>query len=242
MTLSREKKWPKTPVLLTEDEKKIKNQFMVQWHEILPNKYALIERFNHFNGFKREGVSRTCRILEIGAGLGAHMEFEDTINNDYHALELRPDMAERAQRRFPAAKVLVGDIQKPIDLPEGSFDRIIAVHVLEHLPDLPEALRRIKLLLKPTGFCEFIIPCEGSLAYSLARRISAKRVFEKTYKISYEKFIKSEHINTCKEILEELDVAGFYTTWKRYFPFRIPLIFCNLVIGLRCSIDPESAA
>ena len=40
-----------------------------------------------------------------------------------------------------------------------------------------------------------VIPCEGGLAYSLARRISAQRIFEKRYGMSYRFFIESEHIN-----------------------------------------------
>jgi ubiquinone/menaquinone biosynthesis C-methylase UbiE len=31
---------------------------------------------------------------------------------------------------------------------DGYFDRVIAIHVLEHLPDLPRALREISRLMK----------------------------------------------------------------------------------------------
>ena len=48
-----------------------------------------------------------------------------------------------------------------------------------------------------------MIPCEGGLAYSLARRVSAQRIFEKRYGMSYRCFIESEHINVPREILEE---------------------------------------
>lgn len=237
MTLPKKQKWPKVLPELTDDQKKIKEQFLVQWLELLPARYAIIERFNHSGAFKEGDTPPMCRTLEIGAGLGAHMEFEDIVDKEYYALELRPDMAERLRQRFPSAKVVVGDIQKRIDFSDGYFDRIIAVHVLEHLSDLPEALRQIKRLLNPNGFCELVIPCEGGLAYSIARMISAKRVFEKTYKTSYDWLIKSEHINTCTEIMKELKSAGFQISWRRYFPLGIPWVFCNLVIGLRCSID-----
>jgi len=227
------KKYPKSVPELTEEQKIIKDQWMIQWHEILPNKYTIIEKFNHVGGFQNKDIPVECRTLEVGAGLGAHIAFEKLTHQDYYALELRPDMAERLHRRFPLVKVIVGDIQKEIDLPKEYFDRIIAVHVLEHLPDLPAALSQIKRLLKPNGFCEFVIPCEGGLMYSLARMISAKRIFERTYKMSYDWCIQSEHVNNCVEIIEELENAGFCITWRRYFPFLIPWYFCNLALGIR---------
>ena len=58
-------------------------------------------------------------------------------------------------------------------------------------------------MLKPSGRFVVVIPCEGGLAYSLARRVSAQRVFEKRYGMSYRWCIESEHINVPGEIIEE---------------------------------------
>ena len=76
-----------------------------------------------------------------------------------------------------------------------------------------------------------VIPCEGGLAYSLARRISAQRIFEKRYGMSYRFFIESEHINLPAEIMQELRPL-FSVRRRRYFPLVIPLTAPNLVIGL----------
>ena len=77
-----------------------------------------------------------------------------------------------------------------------------------------------------------MIPCEGGLAYSLARRISAQRLFERTYGVPYEQFISREHINRPHEIVAEL--APFFTTdSRRYFPFPfVPSAEVNICIGL----------
>ncbi len=229
-------KWPKKLPSLTEEQKRIREEYMITWHKILPNKYSIIEKFNHVGAFRKSELPDNCRTLEIGVGLGEHIKFEDLSRQDYYGLELRADMAEQAQRRFPPVKIIIGDIQQQQDLPNEYFDRIIAVHVLEHLPNLPQALREVKRLIKPNGFWDLVIPCQGGLAYSLASRISARRIFEKTYKTSYDFFIKSEHVNTCYEIIEELKNAGFAISWKRYFPFPIPFFFCNLSVGIRCNI------
>jgi hypothetical protein len=76
-----------------------------------------------------------------------------------------------------------------------------------------------------------VIPCEGGLAYSLARKISAQRIFEKRYKQSYRWFIDREHINRPQEILEELS-PYFEVTHRSFFPLKLPLVFSNLCIGL----------
>ena len=41
------------------------------------------------------------------------------------------------------------------------------------------------------------------MAYSLARRVSAQRIFERRYQMSYDWFVASEHINVPREIVEE---------------------------------------
>lgn len=76
-----------------------------------------------------------------------------------------------------------------------------------------------------------VIPCEGSLAYGVARRISAQRIFERRYGQPYDWFIRREHINRPEEILAELG-PYFRIEHRAYFPLRVPSLLCNLCIGL----------
>ncbi|MCB9062456.1 MAG: class I SAM-dependent methyltransferase [Halobacteriovoraceae bacterium] len=228
--------WPKTFSDLTEEQIKIRNDFMYHWHQILPQKYGLIERFNHSWGIKNQSFSNKIKTLEIGAGLGAHIEYENLENQDYFTLELRKEMSAELGKRFPKVTPVVGDIQQRTNFADHSFDRIVAIHVLEHLTNLPKALIEMKRLLKPDGFCDFVLPCEGSLAYNIARKISAQRLFERKYKTSYKWFIEREHVSNLDEILFELKNVGFDYKWIKFFPFPLPLQFCNLVVGLQCRI------
>lgn len=225
-------KWPKRLPSLSAEQESIRDQFMALWHEELPQRYKIIEHFKHgYPVSQLHTNNRRIRTLGIGAGLGGHLEFEDLSIQEYYALELRLEMAERLRQRYPQCRTIVGDCQQHLPFPDNFFDRVLAIHVLEHLPNLPAALIEIRRVLRPTGQLCVVIPCEGGIAYSFALNISARRLFEKRFKQSYDWLIQSEHINLPGEIIEELSLL-FETQHRRFFPLLIPVVTLNLCIGL----------
>jgi len=220
--------WPKRLPELTNEQQRVRDAFVARWLEVLPSQYGRIERFNQTYPLEAGASGRT---LEIGAGLGEHLKYEDLSQRDYHAVELREELAEAIRERYPEVTVIAGDCQERLPFDDRYFDRVLAIHVLEHLPDLPRALNEIARVLTPGGRFHALISCEGGLAYSVARRISAQRIFEKEFGMSYEWFIRSEHVNVPWEILMELR-KRFRLVHSRYFPFRVPSVALNLVIGL----------
>ena len=223
--------WPKKVAPLSDEQRWIQDDWLRRFHEQLPAEHRRILRFNH--GYPARSA-RAGRTLEIGAGLGDHMRYEDLENQEYHAVELRESMAEAIRRDFPAAVTVVADCQRRLPYEDAGFDRVIAIHVLEHLPDLPAALSEVARVLKPGGAFSIVIPCEGGLGYSAGRRITSQRAFERRYRTSYRWFVESEHVNQAHEVLRELrnyfDVAD-----ETYFPSLVPLIDLNLLIGVTCT-------
>ncbi len=236
--------WPKIFPPLSPEQERIRDDFVKLWHQVLP-RYRAIERFNHRYPLRVGGAFR--RTLEIGAGIGEHLEYERLTpqqEREYYCLELRENMSAEIRRRFPRVQTITGDCQRRLPFPDGFFDRVLAIHVLEHLPNLPAAVEEIyRVCDKQRGCFSVLIPCEGGLAYTLARRATAQRVFEKTYRQPYRWFIEREHLNRPAEILGVLR-PFFEVANRRFFPFRIPAVFCNLVIGLtlRPRTAPQSAA
>lgn len=88
-----------------------------------------------------------------------------------------------------------------------------------------------RLCNKQHGRFQVVIPCEGGLAYALARRISAQRFFEARWDMPYKLVIEREHVNVPREILEILD-EHFTIEHRSYFPLRVPSVEVNLAIGL----------
>jgi ubiquinone/menaquinone biosynthesis C-methylase UbiE len=233
--------WPKILPDLTPEQKRISDDFMRYWHEVLPRRYGVVDDFNHKYPVKH-APKRFLRTLEIGAGLGEHLLYERLTPEQkaqYVALELRQNMADRIKERFPEVQICVGDCQGQLNFRAGYFDRILAIHVLEHLPNLPAAVSEMyRLCNKESGVFSVVIPCEGSPAYTLARRISAQRIFEQRYKQSYRWLIKREHLNKPREILAEL--RGYFNILHRsFFPIPIPAVACNLCIGL--TLQPKKS-
>jgi SAM-dependent methyltransferase len=235
-------KWPKQLPPITPEDQRICDEFMEHWHDVFPNRYSIADRFTHQYPAKH-CPANFHRTLEIGPGLGEHLKYETLTaeqERNYVAIEYRPNMANRLREAFPKIQVQVGDCQRRLDFPDGYFDRILAINVLEHLPNLPAAIREMhRLCDKKSGVFSIVIPCEGGLAYSLAREISAKRIFQKRYKRPYKIFIGREHINMAKEILAELS-PYFEIVHSTYFPIPVRLEFCNLFIG--ANLKPQATA
>jgi SAM-dependent methyltransferase len=222
--------WPKPPAQLTEEQLRIQDDWMRYYHERMPAEHRRIVRFNH--GYAARSA-RPGRTIDIGAGLGEHLRYEDLSTQEFHAVELREEMAAAIRRDFPSAITLVADCQQRLPYEDASFDRAIAIHVLEHLRALPDALAEVARLLKPGGVLSVVIPCEGGLLYSLGRRLTSQRAFERRYGTSYKWHIESDHVNSASEVVDELR-RRFDVTDQTYFPSRLPIIDLNLLVGLTC--------
>jgi len=231
--MSRNAKWPKRIEKLTAEEQAISDDFMNHWLSVPPKKYGAIEAFNH--GFpasiQPDGFLRT---LEIGAGRCEHLAYEKLTpdqRHEYYAVEFRKNIADTIRERFPDIHVVEADCQEKLDFPDGHFDRILAIHVLEHLPNLPAALKEAHRLLNPEkGVLVFVIPCIGGLAYRFAQTISAARIFKKRYGRPYSWFIDREHINPPDEVFAEVD-NFFHIEKRRAFPAILPLLHLNFCVA-----------
>jgi SAM-dependent methyltransferase len=231
MLVPQRYQWPKAVPPLSPEQRAIADDFMRHWHEVLPRKYGAIERFNHGYPLRHLPSARPFRTIELGAGIGEHLNHEDLSIQEYHCIELRENMTSEIHRRFPTVTATNADCQKQLPYPDAYFDRAVAVHVFEHLPDLPNAVAELVRVLKPGGIASLVIPCDPGLVYSIARKISSERIFRKRYKQPYTWYIASEHVNRPGEILSIMS-SRMTEIHRSYFPLGIPIISANLCMGL----------
>jgi 2-polyprenyl-3-methyl-5-hydroxy-6-metoxy-1,4-benzoquinol methylase len=100
------------------------------------------------------------RALEIGFGNGAALGWLHELGADTYGVEANPILVDRAADLLGASRVF--DDLQAVALSElaGTFDRIIALDVIEHVPldELGPMLSRICELLAPGGAAVFRFP------------------------------------------------------------------------------------
>ena len=234
MRSSEQTSWPKSRPDLTEEQKRIFSDWYQHWlsEAGMQGRYSFVDRFGH--EYAARTFEKGCKTLDIGAGNGAHLKYENLDAQEYTALEYSRELIQDINRLYPKVKTVIGDCQKPMDFQKDYFDRVLAIHVLEHLDNLPVTLGEVHRILRPGGKFSVIIPCEGGMLYSIGRKFSSEKMFKARYHQSYDWLIKYDHVNTAREVIAELKHL-FNVDSSQHFPFFVPSVDMELVIGLTCT-------
>lgn len=98
-------------------------------------------------------VPKTCdRVLEVGCGFGTFTRLLAGRARSVTAIDLSPQMIRVARERAEGhdnLEFVLGDFLQ-MSLPGESFDCIVTIATLHHLPQ-EDALRKLKAALKPGG-------------------------------------------------------------------------------------------
>ncbi len=95
-------------------------------------------------------------ILDIGCGTGLFLHLAHEAGLYVRGIELSDSAVEYARARY-GLDVHHGTL-KNAELPDESFDIVTMWHVLEHLPNPVEALRRVARVLRPGGLLLLGVP------------------------------------------------------------------------------------
>jgi 2-polyprenyl-3-methyl-5-hydroxy-6-metoxy-1,4-benzoquinol methylase len=106
------------------------------------------------------GVAAGKRVLEIGFGNGSALGWLKDAGAEIHGVEANPTLVERALKLLGADRAFEALADSRLSAMSGTFDHIIALDVLEHVPmdALPTMLSRIRELLAPAGQALFRFP------------------------------------------------------------------------------------
>jgi len=125
--------------------------------------HARRRRFDTFTGHLRF-PGRGAHVLDIGCGNGAFLWQMRSLGWDVCGVE--PDTKSAARARAAGLDVRDGLIQQQT-LPDAHFDAITMNHVIEHLHDPLDTLRRCWKLLKPGGQISLTTPNLGSRGHQI---------------------------------------------------------------------------
>lgn len=102
---------------------------------------------------RRLGPRLAGRVLEIGCGDGSLARRLASLASDVVAIDPHAVSGRRDGVTFVCAAA-----GRSFDIEGGPFDVVIAIHVLEHVPDLIETLSTVHRLLRPGGVLYAITP------------------------------------------------------------------------------------
>jgi ubiquinone/menaquinone biosynthesis C-methylase UbiE len=120
--------------------------------------YAMVNRCDpsHLKRIDRlVSIQPGDRVLEVGCGQG-HLTLALAERGvDIVGIDANPHAPDVA-----GSDLVKHMVAEEIDFNDGSFDFVVSVHAIEHIPPLEKALVEMARVLKPGGKALFIYPAE----------------------------------------------------------------------------------
>lgn len=145
----------------------------------------------------RRHFPRPGRVLDVGCAAGYFLRVMQEEGWDVTGLEPSDAIRSHAERLIGPANVRAGVLGE-VDLAPGSFDLVTMWDVIEHVPDVVDAVKRVRELLAPGG--KLLIETQN--VDSRAARVLGKR---------WQHYKHAEHIYhfNPKTLGEALRQGGF---------------------------------
>lgn len=119
---------------------------------------------------RRESILPPARLLDIGSGTGLFVTAAEAAGYQVTGIESSSHAAALARARVHGT-ILCHDANRPFDLPDGAFDVVTMLDVIEHLTEWAGALRESRRVLKPGG----VLVVVTLNAHSIARPLLGRR-------------------------------------------------------------------
>ncbi len=170
-------------------------------------------------------------ILEVGAGSGHHFPYVKAGFSKYVMTDGSPEMLAIAREKFAqqtASGIMVIEQRDAtrLDYPDASVDRLIATHVLEHLPNPVNVLREWNRVVRPGGVISIVLPCDPGLLWRLGRHLGPRRNAQRLG-LAYDYLQAAEHINSIFNLTVFIRHHFEHIT-ESWYPARVAVPDLNL--------------
>lgn len=171
------------------------------------------------------------RVLEVGAGSGHHLPFVRHGYGEYVMTDANDAMLKIAEEKYKKkildhSLVLQWQDATSLQFPDNAFDRLIATHVLEHLPNPVAVLGEWNRVVKPGGTISIVLPCDPGFLWRFGRMLGPRRNAIKLG-IEYDYLQSAEHINSIYNLVVFIQYH-FENISESWYPARLPYPDLNL--------------
>lgn len=212
------------------------NTYLTRWAALYEGKNYDEGLAGYYLGKSHEWCERAfgpaqhfSRVLEVGAGTGVHLRYVRHGFDEYVMTDLNVPFLESAALKVSSNRKVVTQAENATHLSfaSESFDRVIAAHVLEHLPNPHEVLREWIRVLRPGGTLSLVLPCDPGLAWRLGRALGARGKFVKAG-IEYDYWMAREHINAINNLVAYVRYYFKGHVRELWRPLMVPSMDLNL--------------
>jgi 2-polyprenyl-3-methyl-5-hydroxy-6-metoxy-1,4-benzoquinol methylase len=141
--------------------------FEREYFELHPGKVKYLQ---YLVGLVKSHGIAGGRVLDVGSGYGFMLQALEKAGYEASGIEVSPHAVEQARRRS-GAQIFEQGAEEPFPFPDGHFDAVTLLDVIEHLPRYSATLASCRRCLRPGGKL-FVITLN---AHSLARPLLGRR-------------------------------------------------------------------
>jgi len=148
----------------TEELERIANDYHL--NEGVPDKFIEDLCQEHICNWLCSLINAQDRVVELGYGEGITASRLAQVSQHYSIVEGAPSLVETAREKHPDVHVV--DSLFECYSPTEKFDKILALHVFEHVDEPVSLAKHLRSWLKPNGEIIAVVPNKGSLHRRLA--------------------------------------------------------------------------
>jgi phosphatidylethanolamine/phosphatidyl-N-methylethanolamine N-methyltransferase len=174
---------------------------------------------------------RADEVLEVGAGSGHHYSFLKHRPHRYFLTDGSQAMLKVAADRYRdevanGSVVIEQQDATRLTYADGRFDRLIATHVLEHIPNPVEVLREWNRVVRPGGLMSIVLPCDPGFLWRLGRHFGPRRNAKKVG-LPYDYVQAADHVNSIFNLVVFIR-HHFDDVQEQWYPSKVGLPDLNL--------------
>jgi ubiquinone/menaquinone biosynthesis C-methylase UbiE len=179
------------------------------------------------------------KVLEVGAGTGEHIKHIRHRFNEYWITDANLPMLNQAIEDVASSKNGRIFVQKEdatkLSFSDQSFNRVIATHVLEHIPEPHNVLSEWARVIKPGGVLSLVLPCDPGFAWRFGRMLGPRKKFQSAG-IDYDYWMAREHINSINNLVTFVRYY-FPDIREQWLPCKVPSMDVNLFYIVHARIE-----